>query len=213
LPDWLIGTTVKPWPKDAKRVAEVALVRSVEDPQPGRVWHQRSHLLIGGLHVLVVDQHMRERLVGYGQGWQRHVDRPVGRRVLAGVALQLVQHRRGQVHAGVFGHLQQVDLNVGDLLADVLLLRWVGRRGRRLVGGQPLEDLQQLGRFHHQGHRQVLGRVKARPVPHRGEVAHRGLQGLDVHGRVSGERAQLRQAHLATGTDRPHSRHSNLPLC
>ena len=63
----------------------------------------------------------------------------------------------------------------------MLLARGIGGDVRRLLGAEPLEDLDQLGGLDHYRHREVLGVLVRLPAAFGGEGAQAGLQAVDIH--------------------------------
>ena len=76
--------------------------------------------------------------------------------------------------------LEEIQQDVGDLIAYLLAHDGIGVRRDRLLRRHPLEDLGQLGRLHDERGAEVFGRVERLPITFGGEGAQRRLQGLDV---------------------------------
>ena len=93
-------------------------------------------------------------------------------RVLGRVEHELVLGGGHQVDLQFVGDLQQVQQHVGQFLADGGAP--VHGKIAALLFRQPLEMLQQFGRFDRQGRGQVLGRMELIPVPLRRELPQRG---------------------------------------
>ena len=144
----------------------------MKDPDLARVRHQQPKLILGRLHVLVVQQHMR---AGYRCACRRHPRNHSRRRVLQRIARQLVLDRLRDVDLAVVRHLEQVQQHVCDLFADALLRSSILVRKLRRLRRHPLKDLRELSRLDQQGRRQILRRVKRLPIAFRSKVAQLGL--------------------------------------
>lgn len=92
------------------------------------------------------------------------------------VPVDLRVERRQRVDAEHLAQLEQIRQHVRHLVRDTVRGVRVVHDPRRLLGRQPLEDLDQLGRLHAERGDQVLRRVVLLPVPRGSELGQPALQ-------------------------------------
>src|SRR5438067_1289630 len=93
-------------------------------------------------------------------------------RVLGGVLLELRRDGGREVDAGDVGELDEVDRHVGDLFRYALPL--FGHLAARLVGREPLEELEELGRLDADRGGEALRVVELLPVALIAKLEHLG---------------------------------------